>query len=141
MGGQRETGLEEVGKWRGQLCGGRRTTFVCSAGGQGVEEVLDEHVLLGVVPQGLGRVHAVEIAAAALAPHDVSARFQVRDDLVGRALGDADVVGNLPRGVARIVEDVAQHQSVIGDECPFGRSLNQRRTWLGVGLDGFYHTV
>ena len=113
----------EVGPLRGLSLGGPR--LVGAAGGQGVEQILDEHVLLRVVPQRLCGVYAVEVTAAALPSHDVPANFEVGDDLVSRALGDADMVRYLPGGVAGIVEDVAQHQPVIGDERPLGRSLDQ----------------
>ena len=96
-----------------------------------MQEILYEHVLFRVVPQRLSGVYAVQVATTALAPHDVLADFQVGDDLVGGTLGDAHVVRYFPGGVAGIVEDVAQHEPVIGYECPLGRSFDQRRTLAG----------
>ena len=62
--------------------------------------------------------HLVTIAPAVLLPKYVTVSDQLREDSVGRAFGDPDLFGDLPKPDPWVPRDAREDMGMVGQEVP-----------------------
>ena len=104
------------GLWRRRL--DRRGLSLGMPGRQRVEQVGNEDVLFGVVAKRKAWVYPIQVSPPDLTAFDIPCRFQVRDYIVSGPLGYPDVVSDFPSRMTRVVGEIAEDQTVVGDQGP-----------------------
>jgi hypothetical protein len=90
----------------------RTSVFEC------VKELGHLVVLLERVTQVESFVDGVVVPSSAALATEVAVTFQIVDDLRGRAFGDADEVGDVPKSQVGRARDGEQYVGVVGEERP-----------------------
>jgi hypothetical protein len=87
-------------------------------GAQKIEEVADLLVHLSWMTHLCAAVDRVVIATTDLPALDEACLDEVRDDSLGRTLGDPHLLGHVAKPHVSVTSDAEEHLGVIGDEPP-----------------------
>ena len=89
---------------------------------------------VGILSQFEVVVYLVPVPAPFLLYREVAGAAQIGDDLADRALGHAELVGELGPLTARVHGDEAEYGGVQGQERPFCHIVCSRKNNSGISL-------